>query len=211
MDHLTLITKTYFMKRMIILPIMLFTVIAYGQLMPGIKAGVNISNFTGGDFNDIETNSLTSYHVGLYVRIPLGSFAIQPEMLFSEQGAKFKKPNEEEQEYKVKYINIPIMLQYHFSSLWLELGPQIGFKVDEDIPDPNIDDFAKSNDFAGAIGAGYQFKGFGIGARYVVGFSGVGDVDLPNVDEDFKNGVWQFSLLYTFRTGKKEKKEATTQ
>jgi len=192
------------MKRMIILPIMLITVIVYGQLQPGIKAGVNVSNFTGADFPNVETSSLTSYHAGFFVRIPFGKLAVQPELLFSEQGSKFKDQNGNEEEYKVKYINIPIMLQFHFSSLFLEIGPQIGFKVDEDIPDPNIDDFAKSNDFAGAIGAGYQFGGLGIGARYVVGLSNVSDFDIPNSDTDFKNGVWQFSLFYTFRTKKKE-------
>ena len=190
------------MKRMIILPIMLITVIVYGQLQPGIKAGVNVSNFTGADFPNIETSSLTSYHVGFYVRIPFGKLALQPELLFSEQGSKFEDQNGTEDEYKVKYINIPIMLQYHFSSFYLEIGPQIGFKVDEDIPDPSLDDFAKSNDFAGAIGAGYQFKGLGIGARYVVGLSNVADFEIPGSDSDFKNGVWQFSLYYTFRTGK---------
>ena len=84
------------MKKMIILPIMLIAVIVNGQLQPGIKAGVNVSNFTGGDFSDIETNSLTSYHAGLYLRVLFGKLAIQPELLFSEQGAKLQKPGEEE-------------------------------------------------------------------------------------------------------------------
>jgi hypothetical protein len=151
------------MKKMIILPIILIAVIVNGQIQPGIKAGVNVSNFTGGDFSDIETNSLTSYHAGIYVRFLFGKLALQPELLFSEQGAKLQKPGEDEQDYKVKYINIPIMLQYHFEGgLWAEIGPQIGFKVDEDIPDPTIDDFAKKNDFAGAIGLGYQFKSLSV-------------------------------------------------
>ena len=92
------------------------------------------------------------------------------------------------------------MLQYETpGGFYLEAGPQVGFKVNEDVPNSTIEDFAKSTDFSLAGGLGYHSKiGLGIGGRYTVGISKVGDFDAGTIDPDFKNGVIQISLFYTF-------------
>ena len=71
------------MKKMIILPAILITTIANSQISPGVKAGINISNFTGGDFGSVEKESLVGFHGGGLVNIRLGHLALQPELLFS--------------------------------------------------------------------------------------------------------------------------------
>jgi hypothetical protein len=93
------------------------------------------------------------------------------------------------------------MLQWQFDGgFYVEAGPQAGFKLSEDIPNSSgIDDFAKSTDMSIGLGLGFlKSKGLGIGGRYTVGVSKVGDFDVPNVDSDFKNGVIQISLMYVF-------------
>lgn len=177
---------------------------AFAQLQLGLKAGANFSNFTGGDFKDIETEALTRPYVGAYVRWRFANnLGLQPEILFSEQGAKLKSGTEEF-DAKVSYINIPIMLQYHFGNLYAEVGPQVGFKLDEDTPDGASGDFAKSNDVGIAVGLGYETKiGLGINARYIMGLTSVGETDSPDYDSDFKNGVFQVGLFYTFFNKKK--------
>jgi hypothetical protein len=194
------------MKRLIILPIILLAITVKAQISPGIKAGVNISNFVGGDFNDVETNSLVGFHAGGLLHIRFGNIILQPELLFSSQGAKLEDAGNEEN-FKISYINIPVMVQYETTGgFYVEAGPQVGFKVSEDIPDQTLEDFAKGTDFS--IGAGLGFhsnKGFGIGARYTIGLSKVGDFDASNIDPDFKNGVLQFSLFWTFMNKKNEK------
>lgn len=168
------------------------------QLQIGLKAGVNISNFNGGDFENIEKEALVQPHGGGFVRLGFGgSLALQPELLFSVQGAKLKSATEEF-DAKISYLNIPIMLQFHTAGgFYIEGGPQVGFKVDEDAPDQSSEDFAESNDFAIALGLGYQGKGgFGLGGRYTIGVSKVGNQTI--VDDDFQNGVIQFSLFYVF-------------
>jgi len=183
----------------------------FAQIQLGIKGGVNASNFTGGTFDSIENNTLISYHVGGFVKFVLGgNFAIQPELLLSSQGAKLKYAGSEE-DYKVTYLNIPIMAQYEFDGgFYIEAGPQFGFKIDESVPD-SLGDFAKSSDAAICFGLGYHFKGgLGIGARYNVGVSKVGDFDSDKVkvDPDFHNGVLQVSLFWTlFNNSKKESKQ----
>jgi hypothetical protein len=199
------------MKKTIILPfILLLTTWAFGQLSFGIKAGVNISNFTGGDFGSVENNSLTSFHAGGLVHLGIAQhLVLQPELVYSEQGSKLKSGNTET-DFKIGYINIPIMLQYETDGgFYVEGGPQFGFKASENLPDSITQDFAKSTDVAIGLGLGFHSKGgFGIGGRYNVGISKVGDFDASNIDPDFKNAVIQFSLFYTFGNKKrKEKKE----
>ena len=96
------------------------------------------------------------------------------------------------------------MLQYHFGNLYAEVGPQVGFKLDEDTPDGSSGDFAKSNDVAIVLGLGFETKiGLGINARYIMGLTSVGETDSPDYDSDFKNGVFQVGLFYTFFNKKK--------
>ena len=187
------------MKKLIILPLLLVIGIVNAQLQFGLKGGVNVSNFTGGDFNNIEKSSLVAFHAGGLVRIKFDHLVLQPELLFSSQGAKLDD-GVTEADYKVSYVNIPIMLQWQFKgSFYVEAGPQAGFKVSEDIPNSTIDEFAKSTDLSIGFGLGFlKNKGLGIGARYVVGVSKVGDFDSANIDPDFKNGVLQFSLIFVF-------------
>jgi hypothetical protein len=188
------------MKKIMFLPLLLGVMVASAQLQFGLKGGVNISNFNGGDFNNIEKSALTSFHGGGLLRWRLTHLVLQPEVLFSSQGAKLKDATSEE-DYKISYLNIPIMLQWAFGgNFYVEAGPQAGFKLSEDIPNSNIDEFAKSTDWAVALGLGFIKKegGLGIGGRYTVGVSNVGESNSNNITTDFKNGVIQFSLIFIF-------------
>jgi len=194
------------MKKIIIIPVILLTTLAFGQLSIGLKAGVNISNFTGGDFGTVEKNALVGYHVGGLVHLGIAQhLVLEPELLFSAQGAKLKNAGVE-RDYKINYVTIPIMLQYETDGgFYLEAGPQFGFKAGDDVPDSIP---AKSSDQSIGFGLGYHsVKGFGIGGRYLVGLSKVGDFSSGNISPDFKNSVLQFSLFYTFLNKKREEKK----
>ena len=188
------------MKKIMFLPLLLGMVVVNAQIQLGVKAGVNIANFTGGDFKNVDKSPLTSFHAGGILRWKFEHIILQGEVLYSEQGAKLKDSTSEH-DYKVSYINIPILLQYAFKGgFYVEAGPQVGFKVNENVPDnANIDKFAKSEDFSIALGLGFnKGKGFGIGGRYTVGVSNVGDFDSASYEANFKNGVIQFSIMYIF-------------
>lgn len=187
------------MKKLILIPILLISIFVHAQLSAGIKAGVNISNFTGGNFDTIKNNALVAFHAGGLLHFKLGHLVLQPELLFSSQGARLEHAGNEAT-YKVTYVNIPVVLQYEGDGgFYVEAGPQIGFKLSEDIPDMTIEDFAKGTDFSVALGLGFHSrKGFGFGGRYTIGISKVGDFDSGNINPDFKNAVIQISLFYTF-------------
>lgn len=162
----------------------------------GPKVGVNISNYTGSDF---ESEALVGYHLGGILNFGVGQvFSIQPEVLFSTQGAKIDNGSQKPK-FKTTYVTVPVMLKFRTKGgFYFEFGPQASFKTGEDIPDQTIDHFAKNLDLAGAVGLGYQAGfGLGLGARYIAGFSKVGDFDKTAAQNpDFKNSVIQVSLFF---------------
>ena len=105
----------------------------------GVKAGVNFANF-GGDVD--ESSSRTGFHVGAVVELPISeTFSIQPEVVFSQQGAQVDSSTESvisgvttrtttENEQTLNYINVPVLAKYYImEGLSLEVGPQVGFLV----------------------------------------------------------------------------------
>jgi len=172
----------------------------------GFKAGTNISNFTGGDFTNVDKKALVGFHVGAFLGFKFGEvFSLDPEVQFSSEGAKIKNAGNDEN-FKLYYINVPVMAKFRFpGGFYIEAGPQVGFKASEDVPNSTINTFAKNLDLAVAGGIGYHSPiGLGIGARYIAGVSKVGDFDASEgINPDFKNSTIQVSLFYTLFNNKK--------
>ncbi len=165
----------------------------------GIKAGINVSNFTGGNFDAVKKKAIVGFHGGGFLNFRFGAISLQPELLISTQGARIDSVNKS-YDWKVTYANIPVMVRFGTESgFFFELGPQVGFKISESVTDDTIEDFAKGLDLSAAAGLGVQTKGgLGLNARYIVGLSKVGDFDpSENIDPDFKNSVLQVSLFLT--------------
>lgn len=161
----------------------------------GLKAGLNMSNLTG----DIEgTSSKVGFHVGGFAEIKISDkFAVQPEVLFSTQGADADGGS-----YDFNYLNVPVMAKYFVAEKFsLEAGPQVGFLMSAKInPDSgeevDIKDELKSIDFGLNFGAGYDFTdNFSAGLRYNVGLSNLIDEDDAG---EIKNSVLSLSVGYKF-------------
>lgn len=169
----------------------------------GPKVGLNVSNYTDGD---IKSDALVGAHLGGILNFGLGKvFSIQPEVLFSTQGAKIDMGGQK-REFKTSYLTVPVMFKFKSNGgLYFEFGPQVGFKTSDKIPDQTFNQFSKNLDLSGALGVGYQANfGLGLGLRYIAGFSKVGDFDKSsNLNPDFKNSVVQVSVYYAIPVGKK--------
>lgn len=189
----------------------------------GAKAGVNFASIGGDDTEEIDGR--TSFHIGLLAEIPLGDrFTVQPEILYSAQGAKveytqspFDAPISYKEKLKLDYINIPIMAKYYvIEGLSLEAGPQFGILVsakaeteatifgETESSDFDVKDSFKTLDIGLGLGAGYRLNnGIFFSARYVLGLSNMVDMgdEFELYDEgDFKqhNNVIQLSVGYSF-------------
>jgi len=185
--------------------------LAQQEVKFGPKAGVNFATVNGKDVD--EAKMLTGFHVGAFAEIKFNDkFAIQPEVLYSAQGAKGK---DEGVEVKTKYdyINVPIMAKYYVTeNLAFELGPYVGFlmKAEQEGGSVSIDikDFSNSIDFGAGAGASFNLdNGFFVGARYNLGLTKIpkkAEMELmPGVTmesdaADVKNGVIQVSVGYKF-------------
>jgi hypothetical protein len=196
------------MKKLVFIPLMVISMSLCAQTFQfGLKGGLNISNFTGTTFENVDNKALLGFHGGALLSLLFGdNFAIQPEALFSTQGTRVSTIDGNEN-YRVSYINIPVMFKYRFNGgFYLEAGPQVGFKINESVPNQQggtAEDFARNMDFALDAGLGFHGKsGIGVGGRYVLGISKVGRVDDTNFNPSFRNGVAQIFVFFTFLNNK---------
>ncbi len=192
------------MKRILMLAVLFYGLSASSQSIRfGLKGGANISNFTGGDFGTIKNKAIVAFHGGGYLNIEFAGISIQPEVLISSQGSKLEDASNTET-WKATYLAVPVMVKFKpTGNFYLELGPQVSFKLGEDIGNQTFNEFAKDLDLSIGAGLGIQGKsGFGLGARYMAGLSKVGDFTNGPVEPDFKNGVLQISLMIGLGGGK---------
>ncbi len=168
----------------------------------GIKGGLNLTNFSG----DTDTNVKAGFHIGGFAEIKIiERLAIQPELLFSTQGASLRMIGgpDSSSDLKLNYINVPVLAKFYITKQFtVEAGPQIGFLVAAKNYSGDVKDFYKSTDFGFNFGAGYNFTdNISAGIRYTVGLSGVVDRDYENVGDYYdsaKNSVLALSLAYKF-------------
>ena len=176
------------MKKLIVVTIIVifaFTTSFAQDISFGINAGVNFSSIAGDEVDDLDGR--TSLNFGGVVNIGIGElFAVQPEILYSTQGATWELDGVEAT-YKLDYINIPIMADFTVAEGFsLQGGPQIGFnitsEIDTDGETEELED-VESLDLGVGIGAQYRLPmGLFFQARYVIGLS-----DIVADDEDLKN------------------------
>jgi hypothetical protein len=171
----------------------------------GLKAGLNLANLE----SDLlpNTDYKTAYHIGGLAHIHLSShFALQPEIVYSRQGAEIK--NSTVEEWDVDYVNIPVMVQYMNRGLRLETGPQIGFVANAEREFTNgnendgLKDELKSTDFSWGVGISYlSLINLGVGVRYNYGINNINDIlTAAGVrNPEVNNRVFQFSVFYQFR------------
>lgn len=184
-------------------------------LQIGVRAGYNLSNLNGDMAQDMESKSLSGYHVGLFTEFPIAPrFSIQPEVIYSTQGAKFEGNENNYMDLKTQYVNVPILAKVYVADGFnIQAGPQIGFltgaKSEGEVlgvafENDDVTDGMKSTDFGLLLGAGYKLaQGLTIDARYNLGLSNIYDKDsetFQNVstDNEWKNGVFQIGLGYQF-------------
>lgn len=174
----------------------------------GIRGGLNLASFHGDDAGggNLVPKNRTGFSGGVFVGIRLTqNFLIQPEVLYSQKGVKYWISGVGEGfTVKVDYVEIPVLLKACFGSGGVKpsvfAGPAVAFKVRAKIviedEEESAEDF-RGTDFGGVFGAGLDVAvgsgSFTIDGRYTLGLR-----TLDNFSVGIKNGVWSFSVGYTF-------------
>ncbi len=167
----------------------------------GLKAGLNLANLNATSAS-ATFDSRTGYHAGVFLKVKLTKLAIQPEILFSQQGTTVKTTTASV-EQTLSYVNIPIMLKFYLvGGLHLQAGPQFGFLTSAVASGVDVKSFYNSSDISIGLGAGFDIKKLSIDARYNLGVSEVNN-NVTAISPSAKNQVFQISLGYTiFKIGK---------
>ncbi|HEX9979835.1 MAG TPA: porin family protein [Flavobacterium sp.] len=158
----------------------------------GVKAGVQSTSFSG----DGEWAGTTGFFVGGLVDIAIsGNFHVQPELLYSMEGAEADDDFTDE-DYGVSYIRIPIMAKYYvMQGLSLQAGPEVAFKIGTDNED--VDAVIASTDFGIGAGVGYELgMGLMFDLRYNLGLSDI--YEGPDESLELKNTGIQLGIGYRF-------------
>ncbi len=163
----------------------------------GIKSGLNVYNIHND--NGVKYDSKTGLHLGLLAHIHLNKiWAVQPELVYSAQGAKYIFSNSETK-LNLNYINVPVLLQYMFDNGFrLQAGPQVGFLISAKTGNgTDVKDNFKGIDFGLGLGAGYikPSTGLGVDVRYNPGISNINE----NSSVKSTNRGFQLGIFYQFK------------
>jgi len=192
--------------------------LASGITEKGLKIGLNVANLHGDDVEDLE--ELINQNLKSKPGICFGGFltysindllAIQPEVLFTQKGAKAK--NEDwELSFNLSYLEIPVLAKIMLTTkgnikpnlfagpvLALKLSGNTRFEYDGDSEEEDIE--SGSIDFGLIFGGGINLelsKGkLMLDVRYILGMSQIGEWE-DGEDIDMKNGVLSIMLGYSF-------------
>jgi len=192
------------------------TLTAQKAIKVGPMVGINQAKIRVSDLEQIvEISTRTGFLFGGFASFEVSPrFAIQPELLYSQQGAEFPVEGLVSGLVKLDYIQVPVLAQVRFPSgnvvPFLIAGPSIGFKAsckvkvdagvisDEfDCEDPEADFVPfKSTDLSGVLGFGVEVSGLTLSARYTHGFSNVNG--LAGDTEKVRNRVLSVAVGFGF-------------
>jgi hypothetical protein len=190
------------------------------EITLGVKGGLNVSNLSvdAPEDPDFAFDSQTDFLVGAFAQFGIGNtFAIQPEVFYSQNGAKTKNADPSIK-LNLNYIRVPLLLMARLSSREspmypiLYAGPQVAFEtrcqvtgeqggvsVSFDCDSPELDDAlqTKTTDFGLVFGGGleilYSRLTVQLDARYNLGLTNLNDSE--DADEvSVKSRGWSFML-----------------
>lgn len=142
------------------------------------------------------------YHVGIaseFITTPY--FSVQPELIYSLQGATIDQSQGIFQNYH--YLNLPLLFRIYFlEDASFDLGAQYGFLLKaankDDLGSQNITETVNRHDFALVFGFTYKMnEKFLFSLRYNMGLSHTGGDDVPP-EQRLVNKNLQLTAAYIF-------------
>jgi hypothetical protein len=178
---------------------------AWAQGGSGVIVGANFANVEATPDQGIGFDRRTGFVAGIFLGLPLGSsLTIQPELLYSQKGVKFKDSGGDAR-IELDYLDVPVLARITSGGggLAFVAGPSFGFKIRArgkvdiggDSQEQDISDEVESFDFGFVLGAGAQTPKMFIDGRYQWGLSNI-NKDAFDATE-VKNRV--ISLVLGFR------------
>ena len=203
---------------------------ALAQPIFGLKAGLNVSTFTGLNEDDLDGADLKSrlgFVGGVFAELPLSPmFSFRPEVLYSQKGTRAESSSTEggetftlEQTLRVDYVEVPVLARFAIPvspllRVGVLAGPSVAFKARESMQfvvngeevDPGEftdgdETLFTSTDIGGVLGADIGSGPFAVDLRYTFGLTDINRNEEEDPDAPtIRNGV--FSVTGVFRLGR---------
>lgn len=173
---------------------------------PGIRGGLNISNFTNFGSSDPKTD----FYVGGLVAIKFNTFfTLQPELTYTRQGAEVREfaiegPGSRTVNYNLNYLSLGAVAKFHFGGKGFHIlaGPSLDIKTDDNFPEYDYNPAGIDLAFVGGVGYSLP-NGLTFEARFKQGLVDI--YGYEGLDEDYYyddivlNRVFQIGISYTFK------------
>jgi len=178
---------------------------ARAQDRGGVRVGWNAANLSGNDAADLDdSKTRNGLVVGVFGVVPVNEhFAFQPEVLFSQQGAKLEDGSDEAT-IRLDYIQIPLLARIRLgmspsAPVHALVGPSFGFRTNAEIKadDVTVDikDDVESTDIGIVAGVAVNAGAAVIDGRYTWGLR---NIDKSGDGSDVKNRVFSLSVGFRF-------------
>lgn len=153
----------------------------------GVRAGVHVADVSFSESDaDADFGRRTGLVAGAFLVVPLSpSFAIQPEVLFSQKGTSGSQRGVTG-ELKLDYLDVPILGRFWAragsrSTIHVFAGPSLNFRLRARVrgsfagetSEQNIDDEIKAFDAGLVMGAGVQVGRLIVDGRYTWGVTNI--------------------------------------
>ncbi|WP_226390102.1 porin family protein [Penaeicola halotolerans] len=129
------------MKKIILAIAALFTVgmVQAQDFSIGPKIGVSTTNIKV-DSDQFESgDSKMGYHVGAFARVGIGSFFLQPEVLYVNSGGEIRERqglNSRSYDVRFNKIDVPVMAGFRFAEVFrIQAGPVASILLNSDVSD----------------------------------------------------------------------------
>ena len=183
------------------------------QVNYGIKIGVNFDNI--GDItststlkNQVETASIASAHIGMYIQLKIVDLYVRPEVQISQNKSEILSFDQIE----INKVEIPILIGYNiFGPISIFTGPIFQNIISIKSKSINFGNYTNNFTMGLQIGSRIDIGKFGLGFRFERGFTdneieilGKNNIEVEAYS-DLRPKLWSISLSY--RLGRKRSLE----
>lgn len=173
--------------------------------MFSLRISDGVTNTFGKDASGAMNLSGSSLTIGTDFQFQLSSIysiILSPEFQFDFlESSESNNGKEEEFEFDLIYLNLPLFSRFNFGRAFAEIGPQANINVfgrafNDEFDSKNID-FMNEFELALSIGGGYRFRfGLEVDGRFQLGFSNIFNDDTMN--DDVKKWTIAVGVSYWF-------------
>ena len=189
-----------YMKKFILLFVTCFSFFANSQveLKPGVKAGLNLANISNADYK-----VKPDFYAGISLGLKFSErYTLQPELVYSRQGARSELDGASNSEIQIDYFSIGVANKYKLIqgvNLYAVAGPFLDVIIKDNIDYEPFLNLTGTFDIGLFAGLDYEFwSGLGVEFRYKFGLKEVNGIG-NDVNVEHFNRVFQVGLSYNFK------------